>query len=207
MQDMAQNGSISIHALREEGDFPVPPSHSSERHFYPRPPRGGRPRPPGLPETPAYFYPRPPRGGRLEEVKNRADSKLISIHALREEGDALLSHISLRNFIFLSTPSARRATRQRRGIRNDFSISIHALREEGDQHVRRRGQGQGISIHALREEGDPYADPATNFTADISIHALREEGDFTGWATLPASTGFLSTPSARRATIRLRRPL
>ena len=35
----------------------------------------------------------------------------ISIHALREEGDALDLFRNLRDFRFLSTPSARRATR------------------------------------------------------------------------------------------------
>ena len=38
-------------------------------------------------------------------------------------------------------------------------------------------------------------------TANISIHALREEGDLiTGGANFPVAK-FLSTPSARRATI------
>ena len=34
---------ISIHALREEGDEPGIRAGPSDRHFYPRPPRGGRP--------------------------------------------------------------------------------------------------------------------------------------------------------------------
>ena len=34
--------------------------------------------------------------------------------------------------LFQSTPSARRATRQRRDHKADHHISIHALREEGD---------------------------------------------------------------------------
>ena len=57
--------SISIHALREEGDFKRKLRIFQQRYFYPRPPRGGR----------LYaaqeqfrritnFYPRPPRGGR-----------------------------------------------------------------------------------------------------------------------------------------------
>ena len=56
------------------------------------------------------FYPRPPRGGRLTELLRKTVNTLISIHALREEGDAVrqCSRVSLR--IFLSTPSARRAT-------------------------------------------------------------------------------------------------
>ena len=35
-----------------------------------------------------YFYPRPPRGGRLDVCSYRQCVDRISIHALREEGDA-----------------------------------------------------------------------------------------------------------------------
>ena len=79
----------------------------------------------------------------------------ISIHALREEGDAEQKAEEMKKFEFLSTPSARRATRflplklsqnhyfyprPPRGGRRKVSrvpswtstISIHALREEGD---------------------------------------------------------------------------
>ena len=38
-------------------------------------------------------------------------TKVISIHALREEGDQTSMHSSRAVWIFLSTPSARRATR------------------------------------------------------------------------------------------------
>ena len=34
-----------------------------------------------------HFYPRPPRGGRLGLVNVDAHEVIISIHALREEGD------------------------------------------------------------------------------------------------------------------------
>ena len=34
--------TISIHALREEGDLVEPLPQSSQINFYPRPPRGGR---------------------------------------------------------------------------------------------------------------------------------------------------------------------
>ena len=56
--------------------------------------------------------------------------------------------------IFLSTPSARRATH--RGHRKDpgTHISIHALREEGDLSNVDAYAVICISIHALREEGD-----------------------------------------------------
>ena len=56
--------------------------------------------------------------------------------------------------IFLSTPSARRATHGKRPTENGQQISIHALREEGDGNDRYPYYPQEISIHALREEGD-----------------------------------------------------
>ena len=37
------------------------------------------------------------------------------------------------NSIFLSTPSARRATKRRLRLQRRLPISIHALREEGDR--------------------------------------------------------------------------
>ena len=58
------------------------------------------------------------------------------------------------NTIFLSTPSARRATVLVDVQRLRQGISIHALREEGDPAARLRQPERHISIHALREEGD-----------------------------------------------------
>ena len=58
--------------------------------------------------------------------------------------------------IFLSTPSARRATVRRLFFIGHTVISIHALREEGDlAGLRFSRVSTRISIHALREEGDP----------------------------------------------------
>ena len=80
---------ISIHALREEGDAAGTDGAQDQKHFYPRPPRGGRhislvyPQKTALflstpsarratphsgrpSSQPADFYPRPPRGGRLK---------------------------------------------------------------------------------------------------------------------------------------------
>ena len=69
VDDWPSRGQISIHALREEGDDAVSRSSMRVYHFYPRPPRGGRP-----------F---PLHSGSLPRI-------------------------------FLSTPSARRATRRDR---------------------------------------------------------------------------------------------
>ena len=106
---------ISIHALREEGDYSFAICLSSFAYFYPRPPRGGRPPILGIvllyiiflstPSArratcrefcvlllPLYFYPRPPRGGRLPARPAESHDQRISIHALREEGDQTRSH-------------------------------------------------------------------------------------------------------------------
>ena len=80
---------ISIHALREEGD--------RNSYMFTRFLRD--------------FYPRPPRGGRPEGVTREYFVHIISIHALREEGDMRTVYRVQTAQTFLSTPSARRATR------------------------------------------------------------------------------------------------
>ena len=64
---------------------------------------------PALSSGISYFYPRPPRGGRPPSLFN-------------------YNHPP----IFLSTPSARRATKIPGSFTKNMKISIHALREEGD---------------------------------------------------------------------------
>ena len=151
---------ISIHALREEGDELPIYGLLRGANFYPRPPRGGRrfallivaialfnfyPRPPRGGRRKVFkmrkprlnnFYPRPPRGGRRLQDQNKMYEALISIHALREEGDAPTVCGSRPTKEFLSTPSARRATSKLRPAAAARAISIHALREEGDQTAR-----------------------------------------------------------------------
>ena len=82
--------------------------------------------------------------------------RLISIHALRVEGDLFIWRIKSINQLFLSTPSGWRATTGRFVLRFvGIKISIHALRVEGDtSHTADNGTSHGISIHALRVEGD-----------------------------------------------------
>ena len=102
---------ISIHALREEGDSSTEEKTEAKKYFYPRPPRGGRldeggrytyesiflSTPSARRATPFQchlrklffdFYPRPPRGGRPTSRDVQAWYLVISIHALREEGDS-----------------------------------------------------------------------------------------------------------------------
>ena len=80
--------------------------------------------------------------------------------------------------VFLSTPSARRATVPGAAFWVPGRISIHALREEGD----------------IPEYYRDY------LSQKISIHALREEGDLDDAYSMMEVQRFLSTPSARRAT-------
>ena len=128
---------ISIHALREEGDW----SAGRSRHRL------------------WNFYPRPPRGGRLRSGTIIFRPDKISIHALREEGDLLSYLVRNTGIKFLSTPSARRATWSRLTSasvpRNFYPRPPRGGRRAGQT---RRSTASGISIHALREEGDavPY---------------------------------------------------
>ena len=101
----------------------------------------------------------------------------ISIHALREEGDQRLILRILRRFIFLSTPSARRATGAGcRPVRCP-EISIHALREEGDK-MRRTKTMANLNFYPRPPRGGRRTRHiAVMLLSKISIHALREEGD------------------------------
>ena len=123
----------------------------------------------------------------------------ISIHALREEGDAIPPIID-----------------------DDLWISIHALREEGDRSIRAE-DGSSVQFLSTPSARRATSTPLPYFSARvISIHALREEGDLPFQKTLPKMEHFyprpprggrrrrrkvthrqrlfLSTPSARRAT-------
>ena len=100
-----------------------------------------------------YFYPRPPRGGRPKSCGSSAPRLVfLSTPSARRATTATTSPSPAARF--LSTPSARRATLCFRVCDSFVSISIHALREEGDLRYPRPPAHQGISIHALREEGD-----------------------------------------------------
>ena len=146
-------------------------------NFYPRPPRGGRRGSAGDHHPLRNFYPRPPRGGRRCGAACFHLPDMISIHALREEGDRVRVAGEFPRQEFLSTPSARRATAAEIFWQELAKISIHALREEGDLlPCIRPPLVVQISIHALREEGDSGGGWKGRHR-DISIHALREEGD------------------------------
>ena len=79
--------AISIHALRVEGDSTGKYQNNKIGYFYPRPPGGGRQRSSAFAISLSHFYPRPPGGGRLAVAIRAVPDFVISIHALRVEGD------------------------------------------------------------------------------------------------------------------------
>ena len=145
------------------------------------------------------FYPRPPRGGRLMIDPSGVVHVTISIHALREEGDAAETMLTNGCVIFLSTPSARRATSagilfpgSRRFLSTPsarratpllyvcaqrLAISIHALREEGDWSTERWQKRWSNFYPRPPRGGRPPKRGRGRPPLTISIHALREEGD------------------------------
>ena len=78
------------------------------------------------------FNPRPPWGGRQCPFPFEQCVLLISIHALRGEGDNSGGYIRLNPSEFQSTPSVGRATDIFLYAVKVDAISIHALRGEGD---------------------------------------------------------------------------
>ena len=173
---------ISIHALREEGDWRFLRGFHRQIDFYPRPPRGGRRWTMALCPLLNYFYPRPPRGGRPECLD-----------------------LPPQTFEFLSTPSARRATIHPQSQRRHDMISIHALREEGDWRFL-RGFHRQIDFYPRPPRGGRRWTmalcPLLNYFYPRPPRGGRPE-----CLDLPPQTfEFLSTPSARRATPPLQRP-
>ena len=124
---------------------------------------------------------------------------MISIHALREEGDPsgsqgyrrpleFLSTPSARRAtwnsmlgaiqdnIFLSTPSARRATKHlERRLRASKFLSTPSARRATGWSWKHMGTKKFLSTPSARRATAKFDEHNGNF--EISIHALREEGD------------------------------
>ena len=150
---------------------------SAPTDFYPRPPRGGRRLYRHSQADVVNFYPRPPQGGRPLQFPLVRTDDVISIHALREEGDLKGQKKVVGRYLFLSTPSARRAT--------DATTT---------------GSNTGTFLSTPSARRATYVKVWNEWFRDISIHALREEGDVILHEAQIADAQFLSTPSARRAT-------
>ena len=207
---------ISIHALREEGDKACCRSAYCSRLFLSTPSA----------RRATFNY-----EGKLRDF-------LISIHALREEGDGAVTMPPVascdfyprpprggrpgynaglvRDAQFLSTPSARRATRYDRAGLHRLRISIHALREEGDSlpsTIRKSSANFYPRPPRGGRQWRRYCPPGWRYfyprpprggrqvtfgvalrLGCISIHALREEGDLRESRHRPRLQNFYPRP-------------
>ena len=192
-------------------------------YFYPRPPRGGRhtagvcrpdlqrflSTPSARRATICEIMARRVKSISIHALREEGDGRArlgtvghdISIHALREEGDNGIPTALAEAIVFLSTPSARRATplrvcgsaawwrflstpSARRATRRWFARTekppyFYPRPPRGGRRLRGHG-GQGV-------QRDFYPRPPRGGRPGV-------------WRTTPASNTFLSTPSARRAT-------
>ena len=169
----------------------------------------------------AYFYPRPPRGGR-PRCGSPADwsHRFLSTPSARRATPRYLGRSKQSGF--LSTPSARRATLAglKEGVKVGQFLSTPSARRATKAYIHKLWQLRFLSTPSARRAtvlnghigqnaqflSTPSARRATVTDAAsarvwvISIHALREEGDCSFSVCVIAEFLFLSTPSARRAT-------
>ena len=199
-----RNLDISIHALRGEGDFAALRTLTALSGFLSTPSVGRatdcpyhRYRASQFLSTPSvgratchmhapttgapYFYPRPPWGGRQNLLVGRVRVYLISIHALRGEGDDdMLLHF-LYPLLFLSTPSVGRATR----------IDTVSANAAPDFYPRPPWGGRLIKPNAELLKAVFLSMPSVGRATTLP-------------SRLTSQMRFLSTPSVGRATTRSR---
>ena len=153
---------------------------------------------------PWNFYPRPPRGGRHSSIGIKRGSRLFlsTPSARRATPSTTLPKSNTRNFYPRPPRGGRPRPRRRRCWRrsNFYPRPPRGGRRYSDVPL---DDHVRISIHALREEGDLRAFASTLGALRISIHALREEGDRLWSTDTVGRIRFLSTPSARRATSKI----
>ena len=126
-------------------------------HFYPRPPRGGRLFCCLLRVAGKDFYPRPPRGGRLMVVRPWSRLLLfLSTPSARRATDG--NSVDMYKIKFLSTPSARRATAKTERKHPAFVslyTSLHKLQRDACKPNRKitplLAQTAGIPVRSVPE--------------------------------------------------------
>ena len=148
----------------------------------------------------SHFYPRPPRGGRPYDVWLAAyRSKFLSTPSARR-ATLRLMHATARDTVFLSTPSARRATDYRYKPSYVTGISIHALREEGDKPSERK-KVQQRNFYPRPPRGGRRGCCCINDAAPYFYPRPPRGGRHLSGVVQQHMFRFLSTPSARRATV------
>ena len=151
------------------------------------------------------FYPRPPRGGRPVDWHLAVPVFCISIHALREEGDGRFSSVMADSSYFYPRPPRGGRPCSKQMVDYAATISIHALREEGDV-VANADDGTGHHFYPRPPRGGRRVKlcccaPEIQFLSTPSARRATLLSP-----ALSAGTSiFLSTPSARRATAKTER--
>ena len=124
---------------------------------------------------------------------------MISIHALRAEGDGKCFVRRSSSYDFYPRPPCGGRQYTPQVVHVHGPISIHALRAEGDRTAVCIMRLTPISIHALRAEGD--VPPASRNTKPGYFYPRPPCGGRPTTAGGGTTTSpFLSTPSVRRAT-------
>ena len=193
--------SISIHALREEGDHRMNGYWPNAFDFYPRPPRGGRQY--ALPKVEAFAqFLSTPSARRATGVALGVDGgAVISIHALREEGDAESYPNWTKQKQFLSTPSARRATKH---CLNRFVDFCEFLSTPSARRATKRASATSswrAYFYPRPPRGGRQLTGLCPFHEDRFLSTPSARRATHKWQyTINSLLVFLSTPSARRAT-------
>ena len=146
-------------------------------YFYPRPPGGGRPISPDRFKNRVSFL-STPSGWRATRRAPRLPgiTCVISIHALRVEGDLTLL-ITGRGveYFYPRPPGGGRLDTEK--CYQILYISIHALRVEGDSTFRQYLSRCPRFLSTPSGWRATGLDIAAEWAGFISIHALRVEGD------------------------------
>ena len=125
---------ISIHALCEEGDIRHDHTYQQGLISIHALCEEGDPSRCHSQKLFCDFYPRPLRGGRRYNADSKGGIEIfLSTPSARRA--TMICPLSSSSMIFLSTPSARRATSYPPDREQVSQISIHALCEEGDVYT------------------------------------------------------------------------
>ena len=173
----AAREAISIHALREEGDFSTGGLSIGVNTFLSTPSARRATAIAGILAELKEFLSTPSARRATGAVPASRSPVMISIHALREEGDAKDVRPAQHLRLFLSTPSARRATL---ALYDFMDAAVFLSTPSARRATRPRWK-------ARRRSGNFYPRPPRGGRLSSSL-------------SFRPPTSFLSTPSARRAT-------
>ena len=146
-------------------------------HFNPRPPRGGRPGIGCRRVCPSGFQSTPSARRATPSLTVEGQPVVISIHALREEGDTINQLRQAFQVQFQSTPSARRATREGHGADGWVLFQSTPSARRATFFLDATSKSRQYFNPRPPRGGRPLFCSLWRSAAWISIHALREEGD------------------------------